>query len=102
MKRKISVSRKRKLQLLEKEMQDFLKRVGYKGPPQEPVNEIPDYRVKQTSQTSDQIPGHGGRVRSNKYSGNEIAGLVTTHKSNIVPVRKDNPQAAVDAAHMRR
>ena len=31
-----------------------------------------------------------------------IIGIVTTHKSNIMPIRKDNPQAAVDAANMRR
>lgn len=31
-----------------------------------------------------------------------IVGIVTTHKSNIMPIRKDNPQAAVDAANMRR
>ena len=37
-----------------------------------------------------------------KYTGNEIAGIVVTHKSNLMPVRKDNKQAAVDAANMRR
>jgi hypothetical protein len=27
---------------------------------------------------------------------------VVTHKSNLMPIRKDNKQAAIDAANMRR
>ena len=52
--------------------------------------------------TSDTICANGTKKQSNKYTGNEIAGIVTTHKSNLMPVRKDNKQAAVDAANMRR
>ena len=41
-------------------------------------------------------------ISGTKYTGDEIAGIVVTHKSNLMPIRKDNKQAAVDAASMRR
>ena len=52
--------------------------------------------------TSDKICSNGAKKEAVKYTGNEIAGIVVTHKSNLMPVRKDNKQAAVDAANMRR
>lgn len=52
--------------------------------------------------TSDTIPGNGSKKDSITYTGNEIAGIVTTHKSNLMPIRKDNKQAAIDASQMRR
>jgi len=64
------------------------------------VNSIPDYKTKRV--TSDAIPGNGVSKNSVKYTGTEIAGIVTTHKSNLMPIRKDNKQAAIDAANMRR
>lgn len=87
----------------EKEMERFLKRMGYKGTaPKTSVNEIPDYSTNNYRITSNAIPGNGSKLKSNRYSGNEIAGIVVTHKSNLMPIRKDNPQAAIDAAQMRR
>ena len=87
----------------EKEMQQFLKRMGYSGSsPKESVNEIPCYKTNNYSVTSNRIPGNGPKHHENKYSGTEILGIVQTHKSNAMPIRKDNKQAAVDAAQMRR
>jgi len=64
------------------------------------LNSIPNYKTKRV--TSDKIPGNGSAKERVQYTGNEIAGIVTTHKSNLMPIRKDNKQAAVDAANMRR
>lgn len=65
------------------------------------IYEIPDYSTG-PRMTSDQIAGTGAQRKSQTYTGTEIAGIVVTHKSNLVPIRKDNKQAAVDAASMRR
>jgi len=64
------------------------------------INKIPDYKVKRV--TSDTIPAHGPAKEQSVYTGNEIAGIVTTHKSNLMPIRRDNKTAATDAATMRR
>lgn len=64
------------------------------------INEIPDYKVDRV--TSDTIPGNGTAQDRKQYTGNEIAGIVTTHKSNLMPIRRDNKNAAKDAASMRR
>lgn len=64
------------------------------------LNDIPDYTVERV--TSDKIPAHGPAKEQSTYTGNEIAGIVTTHKSNLMPVRRDNKNAAKDAAAMRR
>jgi len=87
----------------EKEMQQFLKRMGYSGSgPKESVNEIPRYTHDKRYRTSDHIPSNGPKVRQNAYTGDELLGLSTMHKSNTVPIRKDNKQAAVESAQMRR
>lgn len=64
------------------------------------IYDIPDYKTERV--TSDRIAGNGFAKKPVKYTGNEIAGIVVTHKSNLMPVRKDNKQAAIDAANMRR
>ena len=66
------------------------------------LNEKPDLKINSTVKTSDSIPANGPAKSRSKYTGDEIAGIVVTHKSNLMPVRKDNKQAAVDAASMRR
>ena len=84
-------------------MEKLLKRVGYTGKKSYPVNEIPIYKVESNlPSTSDRICSNGSKKESIKYTGDEIAGIVVTHKSNLMPIRKDNKQAAVDAAQMRR
>ena len=45
--------------------------------------------------------GNGSKKESNTYTGTEIAGIATMHKSNAVPVRKDSNDA-IDIANMRR
>lgn len=52
--------------------------------------------------TSDRIPGNGTKRDAKVYTGNEIAGVATMHKSNTVPVRRDNIQEAKELARMRR
>lgn len=89
----------------EKSMDRLLKRVGYTGKYSgSSVNDIPDYKSTKsnTPKTSDTICGNGSKVEKPKYTGDEIMGIVTTHKSNLMPIRKSNKQAAVDAAQMRR
>jgi hypothetical protein len=67
------------------------------------LNEIPNYKEHQaTAKLSNQVAGNGTAKERVQYTGTEIAGIVTTHKSNLMPIRKDNMQAAKDAATMRR
>lgn len=63
--------------------------------------DMPDYNTG-ARMTSDKVAGNGTAKERKVYTGNEIAGVVVTHKSNLMPVRKDNKQAFVDAAQMRR
>jgi hypothetical protein len=88
----------------EKRMEQFLLKVGYTGKYKGCiVNEIPDYKIKSNlPKTSDTIPGRTPKKFENVYSGNEIMGISVMHKSNLVPIRRDNKEAAVDAAQMRR
>ena len=86
----------------EKTMEALLKRVGYKGGGDFRY-ELPNLKSETFSvPTSNNVIGNGFAKERSVYTGNEIAGIVTTHKSNLMPVRKDNKQAAVDAAQMRR
>ena len=81
--------------------EEFLKRMGVTGKKQDYRYEMPNYKTG-PRMTSDRIAGNGTAKESMSYTGNEIAGIVTTHKSNLMPVRKDNKKAMVDAAQMRR
>lgn len=65
------------------------------------LNEIPNYGDNRRV-TSDKVAANGTAKERVQYTGTEIAGIVVTHKSNLMPVRKDNKQAAKDAANMRR
>lgn len=98
--------KKKRKSLIEsdKHMDRFLAKVGYTGKYKDQiVNEIPDYTIKSNlPKTSDIIPGKTPKKHQNVYSGNEIMGIVVTHKSNLIPIRKDNKQAATDVAQMRR
>lgn len=88
----------------ELEMEAFLKKVGYSGKYQGiSVNEIPDYRIKVSGpSTSDKIPGATPKKQESKYSGTELLGIAVMHKSNLVPIRKDNKESAVEVSQMRR
>ena len=66
------------------------------------VGEKPDYSTRQeTVPTSDRIMATQTRRRENQYTGNELAGIGTLHKSNMVPIRKDSNDAK-ERARMRR
>ena len=65
------------------------------------ISEIPDYSTGPRV-TSDTVPGSGTARAEKRYTGDELLGIGTMHKSNAVPVRKDNPDAARDLANMRR
>jgi len=99
--RKKSKNKSKRLLAAEAEHEAFLARVGYTGKKQDYRYELPNYNTGPRL-TSDRIAGNGSKKESMSYTGNEIAGIVTTHKSNLMPVRKDNKKAMVDAAQMRR
>lgn len=85
------------------EMERLLRRIGYKGTaPKESVHNIPDYSTNNYRITSNAIPGNGSKKTEMLYTGNQIMGICQLHKSNATPIRRDNPQAAIDAAQMRR
>jgi hypothetical protein len=99
----MSKTKRKSLVEAELQMELLLKRVGYTGKFKgEVVNEIPDYRSANTIPTSDKIPARGKAKDRLKYSGNELAGVALVHKSNYEPIRKDNKQAPIDSANMRR
>ena len=65
--------------------------------------DIPNYRENAPSiPTSDRICSNGTRKETVTYTGDEIAGIATMHKSNAVPIRRDNKEAPKDISSMRR
>ena len=101
-------SRSKKLEAAHKEHEEWLKKMGV-GKTKLPVDkkgrrlgiyDIPRYSTGPCV-TSDRV-GNGTAKEAKEYTGNEIMGIVVTHKSNLVPIRKDNKQAAIDVAKMRR
>ena len=94
-------SKKKTAAVLEEErkLQKLLDRVGYqKGSTYRA--EMPSYKVERTAPTSDMV-GNGFKRVANQYTGDELAGIGTLHKSNMVPIRKDS-NAAKEIATMRR
>ena len=65
---------------------------------------LPSYRRYDRSIPSLSTHVHNtNRVETPKYSGErELLGVAVMHKSNLVPVFKDNKEVAVDIAKMRR
>lgn len=63
------------------------------------IYDIPDYSTDGVS-LGNHI-GNGPAKDRNQYTGTEIAGIATMHKSNAVPVRKDSNDA-IEIAKMRR
>lgn len=100
-KRKKKKNKRASLVAAEKEHEQFLERMGVKGGSDHRY-EIPSYKTRDTAPLSNNVPEMGKKKKDSKYTGNEIAGIVTTHKSNLMPVRKDNKQSFKDAAQMRR
>ena len=60
----------------------------------------PTYRNSNCIPTSDRIDGVAPARSRNVYTGDYIKGIVTTHKSNIVPIT--SKKQAVEASQMRR
>ena len=97
------------VKVAEAELEATLKRVGYKG-----TKVVANSRMHPTSSnykhdlgpivriTSDSIPGNGNKKDAKVYTGNEIGGIAVMHKSNLVPIRKDNKDGFIDVAQMRR
>ena len=82
-------------------MQKLLKRVRYNPSNGKFRNEFPDLSTESKYQTSDRICGNGFKKRVGVYTGNQLIGIGTLHKSNAVPIRKDSNDA-IDQANMRR
>ena len=86
----------------ERKMAKLLKSLGYDNNSKRVrVANFPDYTVVETVPTSNLIMKVEGKRKANQYTGDELAGIGTLHKSNMVPIRKDS-NAAVDIANMRR
>jgi hypothetical protein len=102
-------SRSKKLQTAQDDHEKWLKKMGV-GKVKLPVNakgqrigiyDIPDYSTG-PRMTSDRVAANGPAKPANVYTGDEILGIATMHKSNAVPIRKDSKQGAIDIASMRR
>lgn len=65
------------------------------------VYSIPDYKDDTPTAELSNTVGNGFKRKSNTYTGTEIAGIATMHKSNAVPVRKGTNEAK-EIASMRR
>lgn len=98
------MSKKQRQHEAEASMRLFLHKIGYKGTHRiESVNEIPNYKMTSSlPRLSDSICCHGPKKDENKYTGHELQGIGTMHKSNSVPIRKDNKDAAIEITQMRR
>jgi len=84
----------------ERKTAKLLKSLGYeKGSKWK--SPFPDYTVIETVPTSDLIMKVDGKRKANQYTGDELAGIGTLHKSNSVPIRKDSNDAK-EIARMRR
>ena len=97
-------SRKKTAAVLEEERKTamLLKSLGYeKSGKKAGIADFPDYTTSETVPTSDLIMRVEGKRKANQYTGNEIAGIGTLHKSNMVPIRKDSNDAK-EIARMRR
>jgi len=62
--------------------------------------DIPDYREhKNTIPTAGSMIGNGSRKESTQYTGTDIVGIATMHKSNAVPIRRGTNEA-IEIANM--
>lgn len=84
------------------EHEEWLRKKGVDLKPKKRYTEPLKIEAKRDTMTSDKIPGNGSKREAKVYTGVEISGIATMHKSNAVPIRRDNKLAAVDVANMRR
>jgi hypothetical protein len=59
-------------------------------------------KVDQSDYVSHGISGNCPKAEPNVYTGGNLVGIATMHKSNMVPIFAENKQAATDIAKMRR
>jgi len=86
----------------EQKIAKLLSRLRYvKSDSRAKVTDMPSYTVSESVPTSDLIMRVEGKRKANQYTGNELAGIGTLHKSNSVPIRKDSNDA-IEIARMRR
>ena len=83
----------------ERKTAELLKKLGYNKDSSYRAA-MPSYKVSQTVPCSDYV-GNGFKKTANQYTGDELAGIGTLHKSNMVPIRKDSNDAK-EIARMRR
>lgn len=84
----------------EKKMAALLQRVGYQKGTTYRAS-MPDYKVSEPIAPTSDMVGNGFKRSAKQYTGDELAGIGTLHKSNMVPIRKDS-NAAKEIATMRR
>jgi hypothetical protein len=102
-------NRSKKLQSAHDEHEIWLKKMGVNNASSNTdakkqkaeIYSIPDYSTG-PRMTSDRVAENGVARKTNTYTGDELLGIGTMHKSNAVPIRKDSPDAAKDLASMRR
>jgi len=102
-------NRSKKLQSAHDEHEIWLKKMGVNNASsntdakkqKSEIYSIPDYSTG-PRMTSDRVAENGVARKTNTYTGDELLGIGTMHKSNAVPIRKDSPDAAKDLASMRR
>ncbi len=101
--RKQKRRKSKRLEQVYKDHNKFLKSVGVLGKTTERI--ASPYNtdlspVTHSTKTSDKIPSNGITKNKNKYTGTNILGIATMHKSNLVPVT--NKKDAEDISKMRR
>ena len=107
---KRKLSKKQRLQNVKSSHEEWLASMGYKGGKslrgkhgrRKGIYDLPDLRegVENTVKTSDTVAMNGNKKESQKYTGDYIKGIATTHKSNLMPVT--SKEQAIDASKMRR
>ena len=92
--------KKNKMANEDPQLQKLLKRVGYVKD-HDFRYDVPDYQVSKSNVKTSDAVGNGFKNMAKQYTGDELAGIGTLHKSNMVPVRKDSNDAK-EIARMRR
>ena len=96
-------SKSKRLAEARAEHEAWLKSMGVTGKKSDYRYDMPNYReTRPDMSTSDVICSNGSKRESLKYTGNEFIGIATMHKSNAVPIRRDDKQGMIDIANMRR
>lgn len=94
------VRNKKAIEREKKLINQLLVKTGYTKPKKKFRYDFPDLSVRKTASTTDKV-GNGLAKKYGTYTGDELLGIGTLHKSNAVPIRKDSNDAK-DQANMRR